>query len=93
MDSTKNRAFRPAKLNRKTSFSYRTTENIIVTCPAPIATRTIADIEADIVAVKHANPNWLENAVHTALITAYTNEKNLLSATQPGYYISSFEFY
>ena len=57
-----------------------------------MSTRTIADIEADIVAVKHANPNWLENAMHTALITAYINEKNLLSATQPGNYLHAVYF-
>ena len=43
-------------------------------------TRTIADIEADITAVKTLNPNWLTDGGHTALITAYINEKNALSA-------------
>ena len=41
-----------------------------------MSTRTIADIEADITAVKTLNPNWLTDAGHTALITAYINEKN-----------------
>ena len=51
-------------------------------------TRTIADIEADITAVKTLNPNWLTNGGDKALITAYINEKNALSAppapVQPG---------
>ena len=41
------------------------------------STRSIADIEADIADVKRANPNWLGNDAHVALMTAYTNEKNL----------------
>ena len=41
------------------------------------STRTIADIEADIADIKRANPNWLGNDAHVALMTAYTNEKNL----------------
>ena len=45
-----------------------------------MSTRTIADIEADITAVKTLNPNWLTDGRHTALITAYINEKNALSA-------------
>jgi len=45
-----------------------------------MSTRTIADIEADITAVKTLNPNWLTDGGHTALITAYINEKNALSA-------------
>ena len=36
-----------------------------------MSTRTIADIEADIAAVKTLNPNWLADGGHTALITAY----------------------
>jgi len=43
-----------------------------------MSTRTIADIEAD--TVKTLNPNWLTNAGDKALITAYINEKNALSA-------------
>ena len=45
-----------------------------------MSTRTIADIEADIVALKNANPNWLTNAGVQALITSLTNEKNVLSS-------------
>ena len=45
-----------------------------------MSTRTIADIEADIVALKNANPNWLTNAGNKALITSLTNEKNELSS-------------
>jgi len=48
-----------------------------------MSTRTIADIEADIAALKNANPNWLTNAGDKALITSLTNEKNLLSAPAP----------
>jgi hypothetical protein len=40
-----------------------------------MSTRTIA--EADIIAVKTLNPNWLTDGGHTALITAYINEKML----------------
>ena len=47
------------------------------------STRTIADIEADIADIKRANPNWLGNDAHVALMTAYTNLKNtLLSQTE-----------
>ena len=53
-----------------------------------MSTRTIADIEADITAVKTLNPNWLTDAGHKALITAYINEKNALSAPAPGNYPS-----
>jgi len=45
-----------------------------------MSTRTIADIEADIAALKNANPNWLTDAGDKALITSLINEKNLLSA-------------
>jgi hypothetical protein len=45
-----------------------------------LSTRTIADIEADIIAVKTLNPNWLTDGGDKALITAYINEKNALSA-------------
>lgn len=45
-----------------------------------MSTRTIAHIEADITAVKTLNPNWLTDAGHKALITAYVNEKNALLA-------------
>ena len=45
-----------------------------------MSTRTIEDIEADITAVKTLNPNWLADGGHTALIAAYINEKNALSA-------------
>jgi len=50
-----------------------------------MSTRTIADIDADIAAVKNANPNWLTNSGDKALITSLTNEKNILSV-QPGNY-------
>jgi hypothetical protein len=46
-------------------------------------TRTIADIEADIVALKNANPDWLTNAGVQALITSLTNQINVLSSAQP----------
>ena len=45
-----------------------------------MSTRTIEDIEADITAVKTMNPNWLTDGGDKALITAYINEKNALSA-------------
>ena len=48
--------------------------------------RIIADVEADIAAVKYANPRWLENAVHAALIAAYTNEKDQLLSVRTGVY-------
>ena len=43
-------------------------------------TRTPADIEADIVALKNANPDWLTNAGVQALITSLTNQINQLSS-------------
>ena len=46
-----------------------------------MSTRTIADIEADIIAVKNANPNWLANAGVIALITSLTTQINDLSAS------------
>ena len=46
-----------------------------------MSTRTIADIEADIIAVKYANPNWLTNAGVIALITSLTTQINDLSAS------------
>jgi len=58
-----------------------------------MSTRTIADIDADIAAVKHANPNWLENVGHTALITAYINEKNKLSALAPADNLAALYLY
>ena len=64
-----------------------------------MSTRTIADIEADIAAIKNANPNWLTNAGVQALITSLTNQIIMLSASavQPGNYmyiiISSCEFH
>ena len=48
-----------------------------------MSTRTIADIEADITTVKNLYPNWLADAGHTALITAYIIEKTALSAPAP----------
>ena len=46
-----------------------------------MSTRTIADIEADIIAVKNANPNWLTNAGVIALIMSLTTQINDLSAS------------
>ena len=59
-----------------------------------MSTRTIADIEADIVALKNANPNWLTNVGVQALITSLTNQINVLSApaTQPGNYLRPVYF-
>ena len=52
-----------------------------------MSTRTIAEIEADIAALKNANPNWLTNADVQALITSMTNQINIKlasSAPAPG---------
>ena len=54
-----------------------------------MSTRTIADIEADIVTLKNANPNWPTNVGVLALMTSLTTQINVLSApapVQPGNY-------
>jgi hypothetical protein len=40
--------------------------------------RTVADIEGDIAAIKAANLDWMTNSGDKALITALTTEKNQL---------------
>ena len=45
--------------------------------------RSIAIIEAEIVAIKEANANWMTNAGVMALIAALTNEKNACIIAQP----------
>ena len=52
-----------------------------------MSTRTIADIEAEIVAVKNANPDWLTNAGDKALITSLTTQINVLSMQSAGNYL------
>ena len=41
--------------------------------------RTIEQIDADIAAIKAANPNWASNDTSLNAITAFTNEKNQLT--------------
>jgi hypothetical protein len=41
--------------------------------------RTIAQIETEIQAIKDANHNWVTDAGDKALIKSLTDEKNLLS--------------
>ena len=40
--------------------------------------RTVTIIDGEIAGIKAGNPNWLTDAGDKALITALTNEKNLL---------------
>ena len=49
-----------------------------------MSARTVADVEADIAAVKKTNLNWLADAGDKALITAYINEKNALLTLSSG---------
>jgi 3',5'-cyclic AMP phosphodiesterase CpdA len=48
------------------------------------SSRTIPQIEAEIQAIKDANPDWLVNSGDKALITALTIEKNgVIALTAP----------
>jgi hypothetical protein len=40
--------------------------------------RTVAEIDSEIAAIKAGNLDWMTNAVDKALITALTTEKNQL---------------
>ncbi len=48
--------------------------------------RTIADIEAEIAAVKAANPNWASHAGDKQLLTALVNEKIGIQQPSAGKY-------
>lgn len=41
--------------------------------------RSIIDVEAEIKAIKDANPNWITNAVDKALVTELMKERNNMS--------------
>lgn len=45
------------------------------------SSRNIQQIEADLKAIKDANPDWASNPVDMALITALIVEKNRISAS------------